>query len=79
MFHGKNTRIDGVLSDICSSFLGREEEYSYLSQGYLCVSESNKLHWNSNSALRVLIPNRYPLHHRDGNKVKCTKSKDEHC
>lgn len=36
---------------------------SNLSKGYLCVSECNKIKWNSNSALQILILNCYPLHH----------------
>lgn len=37
--------------------------HSYLSLGYLCVTESNKLDWYSNPALQLLTPSRYPLHH----------------
>lgn len=36
---------------------------SYLSQGYLDVSESNEPDWNSISAFWFLIANRYSLHH----------------
>lgn len=34
---------------------GGEEVYPYLCQGYLCVSEYNKLEWNLNSVLQFFI------------------------
>lgn len=35
----------------------------YISLGYLCVSECKELDGYSNTALRFLIPDLYPLHH----------------
>lgn len=43
---------------------GGEEIGSYLSQGYLHVSECNEHDWNSNPALRIFNPSLYPWLHR---------------